>query len=253
MGNAVARLLWGDVSPSDKLPQTFPVSAADLPTAVAQQYPACSLTATRRARPELKIRQVYYVHRWYDNQGIQPLFPFGHGLSYTTFAYSHIQVTPRRVQSDNEIRVNFRVTNNGPVAGTEVAQVYLSVPGGLGEPPKRLVGWERVTLQPGEHANISVRIDPNSSAHPLSYWDTPQQRPLPTTPLWQAFFPRPADRHDRGLGKVDNVVLMQEFWLRGALYHPELLPTVVRRTARRDMLTCLIYIRWSETKRLNPW
>lgn len=171
MGPAIARLLWGDVNPSGKLPQTFPVSEADLPTAGSEaQYPGI--------RDENGIRQVDYTegmltgYRWYDNQGIEPLFPFGHGLSYTTFEYSHMQVTPRKVQSDKEIRVNFRVTNTGSVAGTEVAQVYMSLPAGLGEPPKRLVGWERVTLQPGEHKNLSVRIDPNSSAHPLSYWDT---------------------------------------------------------------------------------
>jgi beta-glucosidase len=179
MGNAITRLLWGDVNPSGKLPQTFPVAATDLPTANStRRYPGIfSDGSTTRPPGTSEIRQVYYDegmlvgYRWFDNQGIQPLFPFGHGLSYTTFAYSNMQVTPRKVQSDKEIRVNFRVTNNGPVAGTEVAQVYLSLPGGLGEPPKRLVGWERVTLQPGEHVNLSIRIDPNSSAHPLSYWD----------------------------------------------------------------------------------
>ena len=76
------------------------------------------------------------------------------------------------MQSDKEIRVHFRVTNTGDVAGSEVAQVYLSLPDGLGEPPKRLVGWAKVTLEPGEHENITVVIDPTSSAHPLSYWDT---------------------------------------------------------------------------------
>lgn len=180
MGNAIASLLWGDVNPSGKLPQSFPVSAADLPTAGStRQYPGIfSDGSTTRPPGTNEIRQVYYDegllvgYFWYDSQSIQPLFPFGHGLSYTTFQYSHMQVTPRRVQSDKEIRVNFRVTNTGSVAGTEVAQVYLSLPAGLGEPPKRLVGWERVTLQPGEHKNISIRIDPNSSAHPLSYWDT---------------------------------------------------------------------------------
>ncbi|MDX1418266.1 MAG: glycoside hydrolase family 3 C-terminal domain-containing protein, partial [Candidatus Promineifilaceae bacterium] len=169
MGPAIAALLWGDVNPSGKLPQSFPVSEEDLPTAGSEaQYPGIVVNG---------IRQVDYAegmevgYRWYDAQDIEPLFPFGYGLSYTTFEYSHLQVTPRRVQSEKEIRVKFRVTNTGSVAGAEIAQVYLSLPDGLGEPPKRLVGWEKVTLEPGEHKNITVVVDPTSSAHPLSYWD----------------------------------------------------------------------------------
>ncbi len=170
MGPAIAALLWGDVNPSGKLPQSFPISEDDLPTAGSEaQYPGIEDAEG--------IRQVDYAegmevgYRWYDAQGIAPLFPFGYGLSYTTFEYSHLQVTPRRVQSDKEIRVNFRVTNTGPVAGAEIAQVYLSLPDGLGEPPKRLVGWEKMTLEPGKHKNITVAIDPTSAAHPLSYWN----------------------------------------------------------------------------------
>lgn len=170
-GTAIAKLLWGDVNPSGKLPMTFPKSEADTPTAGSEaQYPGIV--------DDDGIRQVDYTeglfvgYRWYDNEGIEPLFPFGYGLSYTTFEYSHLQVTPRKVQADKEIRVHFRVANTGSVAGTEIAQVYLSLPAGLGEPPKRLVGWARVTLEPGKHENVKVRIDPTSSAHPLSYWDT---------------------------------------------------------------------------------
>jgi beta-glucosidase len=131
IGPAIAALLWGDVNPSGKLPQSFPVSEDDLPTAGSEaQYPGIV--------DAVGIRQVDYLegmetgYRWYDAQGIEPLFPFGYGLSYTTFEYSHLQVTPRRVQSDKEIRVNFRVTNTGSVAGAEIAQVYLSLPDGLG-------------------------------------------------------------------------------------------------------------------------
>jgi len=171
MGTAIAALLWGDVNPSGKLPETFPVSEADLPTAGSEaQYPGI-VDANN-------IRQVEYTeglevgYRWYDAQNIDPLFPFGFGLSYTTFEYSHLQVTPVKVQADKPIRVKFRVTNTGSVAGTEVAQVYLSLPAETGEPPQRLVGWARVTLEPGEHQNVTVTVDPNSSAHPLSYWNT---------------------------------------------------------------------------------
>jgi len=171
MGPAIAALLWGDVNPSGKLPQTFPASEDDLPTAGSEaQYPGIV--------DDEGIRHVDYTegllvgYRWYDQQGIEPLFPFGHGLSYTRFSYSHLQVVPSRVQADKEIRVRFRITNIGQRTGTEVAQVYLSLPAGLGEPPRRLVGWARVTLEPRQHQNVEIKIDPTSSAHPLSYWDT---------------------------------------------------------------------------------
>lgn len=170
MGDAIAALVWGDVNPSGKLPQTFPVSEADLPTAGSiEQYPGVVDANGIRQYDFTEGLEVGY--RWYDAQGIEPLFPFGYGLSYTSFEYSNLHVTPRRVQADKEIRVHFRVTNTGPVAGAEIAQVYLSLPSGLGEPPKRLVGWAKVTLEPGEHENVTIVIDPTSSAHPMSYWD----------------------------------------------------------------------------------
>ena len=85
-------------------------------------------------------------------------------------------MTETRYDASSNTRVddsgNTRVTNTGSRTGTEIAQVYLSLPAGLGEPPKRLVGWAKVTLEPGRHENVMVRIDPASSAHPLSYWDT---------------------------------------------------------------------------------
>lgn len=170
IGPALAALLWGDVNPSGKLPQTFPVSEDDLPTAGSEaQYPGIVDAEG--------IRQVDYTegmevgYRWYDAQGIEPLFPFGHGLSYTTFEYVNMQVIPR-VQEGRDIRVRFGVVNTGSVAGSEIAQVYLSLPSGLGEPPKRLVGWVKVTLEPGEREWVTLSIDPDSSDHPMSYWDT---------------------------------------------------------------------------------
>jgi beta-glucosidase len=178
MGPAIASLLWGNVNPSGRLTHTFPVSQADLPTAGSPaQYPGLVDGSTTRPPGNTSIRQVDYTegllvgYRWYDAQDIEPLFPFGFGLSYTTFEYSHLQVTPLKVQANKPIRVNFRVTNTGSFTGTEVAQVYLSLPSEAGEPPKRLVGWARVTLEPGQHENVTVTIDPNSAEHPTSYWD----------------------------------------------------------------------------------
>ena len=83
------------------------------------------------------------------------LFAFGHGLSYTTYSYSGLKVTP-----GDRVSVSFTVKNTGSRAGTEIAQVYASLPAGTGEPPKRLVGWSRVKLDPGESKEVTVEIDP---------------------------------------------------------------------------------------------
>lgn len=188
-GPALAALLFGDVNPSGKLPVTFPKSASDLPTNTPQQYPgiipACNCT-TRPAGDTTSIRQVSYSeglkigYRWYDSQGITPLFPFGYGLSYTTVAYGHDNgssaqiVTPYSLSTPNTppLHVHFRLTNTGQRTGTEVAQVYLGLPSKAGEPPKRLVGWARVSLNAGESRPVEVTIDPNGASHPLSYWDS---------------------------------------------------------------------------------
>ncbi|WP_163617812.1 glycoside hydrolase family 3 C-terminal domain-containing protein [Microbacterium sp. B35-30] len=171
-GPALAALVYGDANPSGKLPMTFPVSLADTPTAGSEaQYPGV-LDASG-------IRQVDYSeglqvgYRWYEAQGIEPLFEFGHGLSYTEFSYDKVTVTPQSTTGDKEIRVRFKLTNTGDVAGTEVAQVYLELPDASGEPSKRLIGWERVTLEPGEHRNVQVTLSAEDLAdmHLLEYWD----------------------------------------------------------------------------------
>lgn len=172
-GPALAALVYGDANPSGKLPMTFPVSLADTPTAGSEaQYPGV-LDASG-------IRQVDYSeglevgYRWYEAEGIEPLFEFGHGLSYTDFAYDKVTVTPKSTTGDKEVRVRFKLTNTGDVAGTEVAQVYLELPDVSGEPSKRLIGWERVTLEPGEHRNVQVTLSAEDLAdmHLLEYWDT---------------------------------------------------------------------------------
>jgi len=170
-GNAFAGLLFGDVNPSGKLPVSFPRSVADLPTSQnpASQYPGTVVNGIRQYNYSEALEVGY---RWYEAQHIQPLFPFGFGLSYTTFDYDHLQVTPTVVQDSKPIRVRFRLTNTGSVAGTEVAQVYLTLPAAANEPSKRLAGYTRVSLQPGQSQNVEVTIDPTSVTHPLSYWDS---------------------------------------------------------------------------------
>lgn len=180
-GPAIASLLFGDVAPSGKLPMTFPKALADTPTNTPQQYPGVFADgSTTRPAGSTEIRQVEYSeglqvgYKWYQEQGIEPLFPFGHGLSYTTFDYDRIQVTPKTTNGAKEIRIQFKVTNTGKRTGTETAQAYIDLPSSTGEPGTRLVGWEEVTLDPGKHANVTITLSPEDIAdfHLLEYWDT---------------------------------------------------------------------------------
>ena len=93
-------------------------------------------------------------YKWYESEHKDPLFPFGFGLSYTTYAYSNLK-------TDNAQRtVSFAVKNTGKCAGTEIAQVYATLPEAAGEPFKRLVGWQRIELAPGESKTVTVAVDP---------------------------------------------------------------------------------------------
>ena len=94
-------------------------------------------------------------YKWYDAENKQPLFAFGFGLSYTTFAYSAL-----KADSANGLQVSFNVKNTGQRAGAEIAQVYVSLPASAGEPPKRLVGWGKVQLGAGENKIVTLSIDP---------------------------------------------------------------------------------------------
>jgi beta-glucosidase len=95
-------------------------------------------------------------YKWYDQQNKEPLFPFGYGLSYTTYAYSGLKVTA----SGHNVTVSFAVKNTGKRAGKEIAQVYASLPAATGEPPKRLIGWQKVELAPGESKTVTLTVDP---------------------------------------------------------------------------------------------
>jgi beta-glucosidase len=162
IGSAVADVLFGDVTPSGKLPITFPRSDRDTPVSSPEQYsPSVSQFS----------EGLFVGYRGYDQMGIEPLFPFGYGLSYTSFAYANLQVEPETTDGTRAIQVSFKVTNTGSRAGAEVAQVYLGLPASTGEPPKRLVGWAKVELEPGETREVSVTVDPTASSHPLSYWN----------------------------------------------------------------------------------
>jgi beta-glucosidase len=165
VGNALADVLFGDVNPSGKLPVTFPRSEQDTPVSSPEQY------ARRDDFIADYSEGLAIGYRGYDQFGIEPLFPFGHGLSYTSFAYDQLQVEPGTGDGTRAVQVRFTLTNTGARVGAEIAQVYLGLPASTGEPPRRLVGWAKVELEPGETREVTVTLDPEGTSHPLSYWN----------------------------------------------------------------------------------
>jgi beta-glucosidase len=158
---AIARILFGDVNPSGKLPITFPKTDEDLP-----RVTIAGGSTPFDVRYDEGLQTGY---RWFDAQGIEPLFPFGFGLSYTTFAITNPTVS---LAGGTRLSVTVDLANTGARAGTEVVQVYLSMPASLNEPPRRLIGWKKVTLAPGVTETVTILVDGDSSAHPFGYWDT---------------------------------------------------------------------------------
>jgi len=167
-GPAIADLLFGVTNPSGKLPITFPASETQLPRPVIPQPPD---EVTPFA---VNYTEGYNVgYKWYDVNGFTPLFYFGYGLSYTTFSITNAAIVNNLSSTTNpNFQVTFNLANTGTVAGAEVAQVYLGMPASLNEPPKRLVGWQKVLLQPGASQAVTIEVDQNDSSHPMSYWDT---------------------------------------------------------------------------------
>ncbi|SEF23295.1 beta-glucosidase [Amycolatopsis pretoriensis] len=162
-GNALASLLYGDVNPSGKLPVSFPKQIADLPTANVQQFPG--------ANDRIEYSEGLNVgYRWYDSRNIEPLFPFGFGLSYTTFGFSNLVVTPSG--TNGTATVTATVTNTGTRAGADVVQLYVGQPGGNGEPPKQLKGFKKVQLNPGQSQQVSFPLTPRDLAHWTGSWTT---------------------------------------------------------------------------------
>jgi beta-glucosidase len=164
---ALANILFGDVNPTAKLPITFPKSESDLPHLSIVKPPPFNEPPPRdpegwkKRLQGLPAFQTNYDeglkvgYKWYDAEKKPVLFAFGHGLSYTTYAYSNLNVT-----AGERVGVSFTVKNTGRRAGTEIAQVYAGLPASAGEPPKRLVGWSRVKLNPGESKDVTVELEP---------------------------------------------------------------------------------------------
>ena len=158
-GNALARVLFGDVNPSGKLPCTFPKKLADSPAHALHAYPGTNGTVVYK-------EGLLVGYRWFDTKKIEPLFPFGFGLSYTTFKYSNLNLIPGPDASQLPVTVEFELANTGKRTGAEVAQVYVQeLHPALPRPLKELKGFQKVSLSPGEKQKVSIALDRNAFAH----------------------------------------------------------------------------------------
>lgn len=172
-GNIVANLLMGVVNPSGKLPVTFPMKEGEWSANTPMQYPGVMVND----RPTVTYSEGLNIgYRWYDAMEVEPRFPFGYGLSYTSFALSNLSVSPTVSDGTQPIIVSVDVQNTGKREGAEVAQVYVSMPAILNQPPKRLINFEKVLLDAGEKKTVTMTIDPQSASHPLGTWNVAGQQ-----------------------------------------------------------------------------
>ena len=161
-GHAIADVLFGDANPSGRLPTTFPRCLKDNPAYL--NYPGENGKVTYG-------EGLFVGYRYYDAKGIEPLFPFGYGLSYTTFAYSNLRLEANEYLAGDEIRVRVDVENTGARAGQEVVQLYLrDVESALRRPEKELKAFAKVALEPGETKTVTLLLDQEA----LSYYDPDQ-------------------------------------------------------------------------------
>ncbi len=160
-GTSLADVLFGKVDPSGHLPVTFPASLGQVPASSPAQFPG-------EANGHVLYSEGLDVgYRWYDARGLQPLFPFGFGLSYTQFRFRGLRVSQSSTDGLRNIRVSATITNVGDRAGAEVAQLYLGDPASASEPPRQLVGFDRVSLAPGQSARVHFTITPRDTW----WWD----------------------------------------------------------------------------------
>jgi beta-glucosidase len=165
-GSSIARLLFGDANPSGKLAMTFPANEHQGPGAFFLDYPGDGMTVNYS-------EGVLVGYRWYDAKKQEPLFPFGYGLSYTSFRFSDLQIEN---DGAGQATIKVRITNMGKREGAEVVQLYLGSPAAAEEPPKQLKGFEKILLKPGEGKIATMKLDRNS----LAAWD-------PGSHAWKVF------------------------------------------------------------------
>ena len=152
-GEAIARVLTGEVDAAGRLPATFPADESQLPR---PKLDGLGLPEGTRFSVDYNVEGAAVGYKWFDKKGLTPLFAFGHGLSYTTFGYGKLKATP----TNGTVSVSFNVENTGKRDGKAVPQVYVSRVGGGWEAPKRLGGWDKMALRAGESRDTTVVIDP---------------------------------------------------------------------------------------------
>lgn len=160
-GNALAAVLFGDVNPSGKLPHTCPFKLADTPAAMPSAYNGTN---------SIYSEGIFIGYRWYDKKAIAPMFPFGHGLSYTTFTYGKIRASAKKLASNGVLTVSVTVTNTGTRTGKEIVQLYVR---DLAQAPKverevrALKNFAKIELKPGESQVVPLTVKPSD----LTYFD----------------------------------------------------------------------------------
>ena len=194
-GNVVAEALFGVTNFSGKLPITIGRTDREAAYQSQEQYPGnledtgtpggigrdplcqdeeevppCIDSGPAPQRVVRYSENLQMGYRWYEANAVTPLFPFGHGLSYTTFEYSDLAATVEGSPGGVRVTVDYTITNSGSRVGKEASQVYVTLPPEAAEPSKRLVGFEKVRLDPGQNQRVSVVIESAASNHPLSYF-----------------------------------------------------------------------------------
>ena len=172
-GNALAAVLMGDVNPSGKLPFTFPHSLKDVGAHSAGEYPGVKRTDGSNIIDEKYNEGIFVGYRWNDKENIEPLFPFGHGLSYTSFKYGQAEVDKKRQRRTKQLTVSVPVTNTGDRAGAEIVQLYIKdLKSSQPRPEKELKGFQKVYLRPGETQKVTFEVNEDA----LKFFDAQQHK-----------------------------------------------------------------------------
>jgi beta-glucosidase len=158
-GTAIANVLYGNYNPSGHLTVSFPTSLSQVPASTSAQWPGTNGTVQYSEGVDVG-------YRWYDSKNLTPLFPFGYGLSYTSFSYSNLHVGT--LAAGGTATVTATVTNTGSRSGADVAQLYVTDPAASGQPPLQLEGFTRVNLQPGQSQTVSFPLTQQN----LQYWNS---------------------------------------------------------------------------------
>ena len=183
-GNALADVLTGKVNPSGRLPFSIPFKYEDGPIKTEAQYPGIKVEGDQYWQTHYS-EGVYIGYRWYDSKEVPVQWPFGHGLSYTTFEYSNAKASKSVMKKGSTIKVSVDVTNTGSVDGAEIVQLYIADPeASIDRPAKELKGFEKVCLKAGQTAKVTFEIAEDA----LSWFDAEKHEWVAEPGEFQALF-----------------------------------------------------------------